>query len=523
MNTFSFSDFNNRIGGFQQPINSVEGWSVRPNAILYIFSPRQTPDMTVRNYEYNFTSAFTEELTEVVDKAARSGNGIVGHNYTDDFRMSNSAEANRSIAPCASGEIVFGKPYDSLYTWLLILDNASFEGRHNPSGLSNRLLYTGFFLDEPCTASQFGGYVFNEKAMMLPTHVTYLDVKNIYSGIGSVVQSRPKADIDIVNPMITLQSSPSRDFLMRPSDIISENFVDGEGEIYCTPGKNYLGNMQDSLKLSTTLNNPKEHIKSIVSGLAKTTASRMLVDQLPLSLGVNPISIDDDFSWVNSLRQNMAGEVLPDRYVGINVNQNIMLCDLFAKYPILRNTTQVLNIPWHLPDTPADDTAPTPINVWSSLLMSSVPSVFSSFGISNASFRYCSVNMNSQAISLYDTPSIEVYSVGSFIPQESNETIEQRFKAALSYLEKNIFSIIITQSGNFDAMINYDNTKECAVLLNLIDVYDVPNDGIILRNNLIGGLQSPLIGTGDLKQHNATEFGNLVQYVNAATSYSSVY
>ena len=521
---FSIDDFNNRIGANNNQPSVANGWSVRPNAVLYIFSPRQTPNVTVRNFEYNFTTAFTDELADVVDKAARSGNGIVGHNYTDDFRMSNSVEANRSIAPCASGEMVYGNVYDSLYTWLLILDNASFEGRHNPSGLSNRLLYTGFFLEEPCTPSQFGGYVLNEKAMMLPTHLTYLDIKSVYSGFGSIVQSRPRADIDIVNPMATLQTSPTRDYLIRPSDIINENFIDGEGDIYYTPERNYVGNMNDSIKLSTTLNNPKEHIKSIVSGLAKTSASRMMVDNLPMSVGVNPVAIDDDFSWVNSLRQNMAGEVLPDRFVGLNVNQNIMFCDLIAKYPVLRETTQFVKVPWSLPEAPADDSAPTPINVWSSLLMSSVPSVFSSFGISDASFRYCSVNLNSSAFNTFNnSPMIEIYSLGVFVPQESQDTMKQRFFGALAYLEKNIFPIITTQSGNFDAIIRYDSAKECAVLLNLLDVYDTPNNDITVRNNLFGGLHSPLVGSGELKLHNANEFGNLVQYVNAATNYSITY
>ena len=147
--------------------------------------------------------------------------------------------------------------------------------------------------------------------------------------------------------------------------------------------------------------------------------------------------------------------------------------------------------------------------------------VMSSFGISDAMFRYDSVDQSSY--SMYDNhPVYELWELETFVPEESDNDIKTRWELALKHLEDYIFPIIIEQVGNFSAMIKYSSTKECGVQLNLLDVTDEINDGIIMSNSLFGGFQSPLVASEELKNKNTQELSGVVQYVNASTTASRI-
>ena len=77
-----------------------------------------------------------------------------------------------------------------------------------------------------------------------------------------------------------------------------------------------------------------------------------------------------------------------------------------------------------------------------------------------------------------------------------------------------IFPIIIEQAGNFSAMIKYSASKECAVQLNLIDMYNIINDGVAINNSLYSGLQSPIVGSANVRDANARELHGIVDLVN---------
>lgn len=515
MALINLSDFSRRLGMNQSGTGAFT-YSSAKQGTMYLFKPRQVPDVVVRPYQYDFNSNFINELIDVVDMSTRQISNPIGGNLSAVMKMTGSTNANRAIAPAATGEWFNGRQYGDLWTCMIILDNVSFEGRHNPIDQYNRLLYFGFCLDEP-VVNIFGNLSFNDGCAIMFTHVTQLDIKDVYGRNGRIVTSIPMADTDIVHPMNVLQASPNRQYFIRPQDLVVDNVYDSEGYEYTVPGVGYLQNQQYAERVSTALNNPKEQLSNIVSGFAKSINSANTQTNFPF--GPNGVEISDSVSFASNIRSHMASDHMADRYLGLPVHEPIQLGDILGKYPILRDKTRIFEFPWQLQEQPMDNSAPTPINIWSSLLMSAVPSVFANYGISDATFRYDSVNQT--AMSIVDRkPVYEVYELYTFMSEDSQVSIREKWNRALQYLEDNIFPIIIDQVGNFSVMVRYSSSKECAVQLNLIDMYNTINDGIVMTNALYGGLQSPVVGSFEAKEFNSREIVGAAQIVNSQVTHS---
>ena len=147
-----------------------------------------------------------------------------------------------------------------------------------------------------------------------------------------------------------------------------------------------------------------------------------------------------------------------------------------------------------------------------SFINSSISAIFPRYGISDVMFRYAS--FNPLAISQFDAQSAcQVFDIQTFMPGESSEVIQLRWKNALNHLEQHIFPIILANVGNFDVMISYKSSGECFCQLQLVDMTDTINDGKIMTNGLFGGLQTPLIGSFAQRENNETQLMETINYI----------
>ena len=76
-------------------------------------------------------------------------------------------------------------------------------------------------------------------------------------------------------------------------------------------------------------------------------------------------------------------------------------------------------------------------------------------------------------------------------------------------IKATVFSIIESTGGHFDL------TMHCSLagasLINLIMLDDVREPGLLETNNLLGGLNTPLIGSANVVTNNAAQLCNIVQ------------
>lgn len=514
---YDFNEFNNRTNN--NSFNMTTSYDTSTRAVLYIFAPRQVPDYTVRGYCYNFDNNFVAKASELIQSNVNKGLAL-NNPFGNASMLSKDGIFSKAIAPETCGSLFSGHYFDRNYTFVLIVDNATFEGRYNPTPLSNRLLYCGYFTDEPVTGVGTSRLTFNDKAAMIFTHFTHINIKNTWTNNGLVTVSRPLYDMDIVSPAESLQVSPHREYLSRPYDYATNIKIDaGSGYTYVNDERTWLGNKTLNEQICTKDTDPTTQLNAIFTGLTEAKLTQEYGDLNSFS-NLPGVQIQDDYTWVNAVHEKIKPTVIPDKLIGIDINRNMFLGDLLNKYPILHQTTQYIDIPWNLNDSPMENSAPTAINIWSSLLMSTIPSVMSNFGISDAIFRYDSTNFNSTIISAYNEPVYEVFEISSFMPDENTDVTRRRWEQALSYLESIIFPIITNNVGNFSAIIKYSSAKECAVQLNLPDMTSTINDGIIMNNALFGGHQTPMVISSNLKNHNLSEFEGLSQVIQYGTTHS---
>ena len=513
LNTFNNRTNNGNLNTYNPSYNNDT------RAVLYIFTPRHIPDYIVRGFRYEFNSEFLNKADSLINNQFSKfspGSGL------RNVLLENTREFHRAVSPDAYGNIFEGRYFGDFYTFLLIIDNAPFEGRYNPTPLNNRILYGGYFVQEPIANPTGTRLIFNESCAMIFTHMTHLNMKYIHTSNGSILSAKPMYDLDIINPYESQQVSPDRLYLSRPEDIVSNVVLNGDTSVqYVTPGSSCIASNPNTIKVNTQIHNPKEQLNNIVTGLINTKVEYESGALNSIS-NVPGIMIDDDFTWNNSLQKNMAGDKIPDRMVGLDINSGqLFLGDVIKKYPILNHTTNIIEVPWDLNDSPMLADAANPVNIFSSLLMSSVPSVLSNFGISDAVFRYDSTDFNTNVITFNNSPVYELFLLETFTPEESQNSIRLRWEGALRYLEQCIFPIIIDQVGNFSAMIKYSSAKECAVQLNLPEFSNTINTGVVMNNALFGGFQSPMLVNQNLHNDNTEEFGTLSALVQNNNSISS--
>lgn len=481
-------------------------------AVLYIFTPRMVPDVTVRPYMYHFSPALTQKMADMVTDAVRISDSSYGGNFTMQSRLPGDPEADRAVAPAATGPLFSGRHFNDHHTGILVVDNAQFEGRALASGDNNRLVYSGVFLDEPYVNTPTG-LVLNPRCPFVVTNVAHMGVKSIYGPGGESVHASVREVSDIVPVTISQRVSPERNYLMRPADLFSGSTLQDEsGVMYDIPERTALSSQTHNVRINTALNTPREHISRIFMGVANNAVKQHQVANYPLHIGTNPTFVDDSITAQN-INSGMA-DSSPYRTTGLQLNDLLTIQDLVIKYPGLPDSTQIIQVPYDLPESPMDDRGPTPTNVWTALLMNTIPPVMAMFGISDAIFRYDSYTEG--AMSVFDNhPNWERMLMDTFIPMESAERQNSRWLQALKYLEDYVFPIIITHAGNFTALVKYSHAKECVVNLNLVDFTDVVNPGMTVNNTLFSGFQTPMVGTLEAATSNRNEIQDTVATLNA--------
>ena len=502
----SASDFVNMARESDFHINaSTTSYDLKQNAFLYFFTPRKVPDVTIRPYYYRFDGVFVDDLSNVVAKCYTDSMSSVGANAFQNAYMPGIDSANRSVVPAANGVQFSGSYYDQLWTFLLVIDNAPIKGRVRTAKLSNRLIYTGFCMEEPASMLHgIGKVLLNPNCLLIPTHFTHMNIKTIMSPHGVVTNPILEQDSDVLHPDHIIRSSINgdRSYLLRPEDVINTTGITSDGYNYSVPELANLNTRTSAMTLDTITKSPKQHIHQLVSGMTKFVLERESSRMVSSDVNDHNVFGFDTATEFQRIKDNMTSKTA-DRILGIRLDHPIVLADVLAEYPSIEYNSQVIEIPFNPAECPMEDAAPNPINIYSSLINSSMSAILPRYGISDVMFRYAS--FNPMAMSMFENQSsCQVFDIQTFMPGESQDTINLRWQNALRHLQDHIFPIIIANAGNFDVLISYRSAGECFCQLQLVDMTDTINDGKIMTNGVFGGLQSPLVGTIDHRTNNET-------------------
>ena len=475
---------------------------------MYLFSPQEQPDMYVRPNHYTFDMEFMNDVEKIVDKSAYEYESSYGGNYVNQI-ANQSVAINRAIKPSAKGIEFRGSHFEGLWTFLLIIDNAPALGRHTRRNQSNRLMYIGFIMDgEPCS-QLMGRITLNPNALLVATHKTHLNIKETASAAGGFNIIVPQLDEDIVSPGIVQMQTPDRNFVLSPSALVSSFSRDGDGTEINSPGMAYISNNDSHLRFDTDTKSPMKQMRTLLNGLTKMKIYDKGDDSFRPDFRRNSTGLRD----YNTKREIFAQSLthsLPDVTVGIPLNKPIDMNMLINEYPSIVNNVEVIKLPFSIPAEMNSSAAPTPTNIWTSLLQSTLPSIFAYYGVCDMAFRYCSWDAGS-ITRLDNQPVWEVQDIATFIPTTS-EDIKVKWEYILSAMEQQVFSLIHSNCGEFDVTVHFTANNYCSIQLQLMDIDEVPNNGFIVSHGAASPFATPLIGRESDRMQNATALEDLIAY-----------
>lgn len=483
-------------------------WGIGKQALLYLFSPQQLPEMHIRPNHYSFDHEFVAEVDNIVHNNVVRETQSLGGNAIDPGIVTSPA-INRAIKPAVHGIPFQTGHFEQMWTFLLIIDNAPMAGRRVGYNASNRIMYIGFIMgDEPCI-EQWGKLTLNERAILMPTHKTHLNVKEHAGPAGHNRIIVPQMDEDIVSPSIVQSTTPERQYLLNPHSLLTSAGRDGYGMDIDAPGLAHIGSMRQNIRFDTDTKNPKKQLRNLISGLTRMKTFDQGDQELRVDFRMNPTNIRDHHTQRDILIQSLQTGI-PDTLVGIQVNQAISMQQLIHEYPSVRDHVEVVKLPFNVPADYIYTGSPTPTNIWTSLLQSTLPSIFAYYGVSDIAFRFCSYNPQSVTV-LMNEPIWEVQSIATFVPMDQ-ENIKIRWQYILEAMQNQVFSIVHSNCGDFDVTVNFTANNYCAIQLQLMELEERPNDGYVVAHGAVMPLATPLIGREFDRTQNATHLNDLVEY-----------
>lgn len=470
-------------------------------ASLFLFSQRQIPDQVRRPHAYNFDGEFRMDLQNNIERNIR------GQLYNHlDTLMPESIQAKHAVLPAAQGDQLRLQEFNEMWTFILVVDNGNSPSILGTRSFPGRMIYSGWVIDDPVYPLNTGhGVVPNPNAVFYIAHNTIIACPTIFTPQGFTNNPDVTGDYDYLPGQIAqqVQVDGSSLYCLSPKQLIG-SIIEGDGatmSISPTPLTAY----SKSIEFSTDINNPVQHLSTLVGAVGDSVKMNK----------VNGSSYDILDSFNNKTILEVMGSM-----VNTGINHTPGMLDPREPIPfsiLLQRFNNDIDIvvckrPFECQYDLGSPVQATRRNVFTALLAESVPSILANCNLAEIAFRYNS----------YERPDGGLGSIGNErgIFQLMNiATLYQCDQAKLSscwdqfqyQMKMMLFPVIETNGGHFDL------TMHCSLagasLINLIMLDEVRDHGLLETNNLLGGLNTPLIGNTSIVTNNASQLFGVVQDV----------
>ena len=495
-------------------VGALQWNSGSQRAMMFLFSGQELPDIIVRPNRFQFDGNFASALQDDIEGGVNAYRESIGGNYpSSDFV--NLDVVNESIRPSSRGIIMPMHSYEELYKFLLIIDNPQFKTSGGNSGRTSnsRLIYFGYVLSADPVTKRFGRNIFDQSAILMPTHVTRTQVNTVAHPEGQINRGTVVADVDILRPDALRQLNNDRIYSLEPDKLIRSYTADGDGSSIRSEGMVNICNYRDrDITMDTRLKSPKQQIRSLHKAL-RTVKNFQSEGISTTELGGHGKfrMLDADFNSDRMAIADRMRRALPDEHVGLSLHREYTLGTLLEEWPSLRDNIEVLNIPFNLEVDALQTENPTRTNIWTAMVQSVLPSWLAHMGICDIAFRYSTVN-TTESFSINNDPVYEVYDLGTVIPA-STESMRARWELLLEALSSELFAPIMRICGDFDLTVRYSANNYFLVQLQLLD--EEPIDGYAIQHGVLMPIVTPLVGSFDDYQANAEQLDGVISFVTA--------
>jgi hypothetical protein len=458
----------------------------KPSATLWFFSPRHFTTQAKRPLVYQFNTHFVEAARDALKTMIR------------DYNRKPLEALLQDSTPCAA--MLPGYPDHSLnmrdiselWTFRLSIDhdNRDIRGISRHSINNGRDIYYGYIVDEPVGLTTPGSVgVVNPRAQLYITHKTVINCLTIPPTLFSGHQPREHfvaiEDLDVIHPRTLSMMSPEPIFLMRPVDLFQSRNSNPDG--FLIPLSLQKAE-KEPVAISAMLNIPHQHIIKILHAIGDANASLS-------SCTLDTVDATGDL-FDELVDMNLTEVTRVYGYPEIPLHYSIDVGDVMARYRVTVNVSKQKT----QPDCDRiDQSLPTARNVEASLLATVIPAMMTKNLIASLHFNY---------VSETDVFRVTHLSTLIVLPDDTTQMYLDQFfkqlKTTTLPMLKNTYgdfhlSVLCTPTGITTIDLNFlcdDSTKTASAY------FEVPT--------ILGGCNSPLIGTADAFAHNARELAALV-------------
>lgn len=495
-------------------------------AKLYLFSPHRIDNAIIRPYVYNNSPGLNNAVYDLMNKRRHDFISTASGNIKSGFYLNETRDGHEALMP-SSNWYEYNTNFIGNNAWMfiLIINNAKNTTRRFNNVNNNRLVYSGYVLEEP-VSTIYGKTTINNNALFFITHHTTLYVQNSMTPMGDSNVCTTYMDVDLLADGLTQgDANFDRKFILDPTKILdsSSYTYDVDAGEFTHAESIEVATMAERPHLENSyMNNSKQYMNHLMGGLFRVITEDDHNNILGGDRSIDSFGgIRNRFARENQLRNYLSG-TKPQVLAGLDLSRQYhTFSSIINAFPNITRNIEVIDIRTNESEYGLSEIekAPNPVNIYSALIKSSVPPLMANWGISDCSFRWASSNPSVLVTRLNREPVIQVFEFRTIMP-ESQEVSKQKFHAVLADIEKTVFSTIYETVGEFEVYINYTSGNKIVVQLQLRDLTDTINDAYVVGQTNLGGLISPLIGTENEYTIHRNKMSEMMDVAEAVTAYT---
>jgi len=493
------------------PTNVVgsAGNIVSGNSSLFLFMPRDIIDHVKRPLTYNFNEATTAAITEHIV------NHPSGH-HTVNKVLNTTPDISQAIIPSTMGIPLATSAYSGNWMFVLIVDEPTKRSMFSNNRLETRTILIGMCSQEPIgnrgIASATPESFLNPNCQLIVTRQLQLAKYPSSNGYGSKQRVETMADNNIVQYDHTVWGGATVGnrsieddqtfFTMLPGEVQHVTSIE-DGAINSMLQHDEAINYKGPSIIRTDIESPRKHMKDILTAFESGVGNVAFSSAVGMfDTGINQISDTDDnlASFVHS--------ALDEHSMLNNTCSNLTIPNVTTMHLTLGIVMQTYSPRVNIIATPKHSNAEIipqgylSINtVFSSLVCAVLPTYLNNVGLSAVSFMYNSYH-----------DAYQVLHIESAV-QSTDVELQFKWRAFVQLIKFELFPVLLGAGGQFDlqAMASINSTTD--VILNFNDFEPLPNGTIFQENTVLGGIVSPLIGTGEHLKQNSVQLNSLIDNV----------
>lgn len=475
-------------------------------SVLFLFSPRTIVDHYKRPLTYNFNLPMVDAISEnIINKP--TGNSV---NQTLAL-----PDMSTAIVPASDGISMNTSEYSDYWSFVLIIDDSPEVGSMFANNLTNRHILMGICGAEPIgavgLASATPGSYVNPDCQLIVTRKLMLNKYSTASAVGMSDRVKTIADTNIAefSPSVWTGNRQNHDnqyYSLSPEKAHTAVSMD-DSEVISTIDHADSLNVTNSLKLSSTLESPKKHMKEILTNIETGVTNSQFTDQIgEFGDGVDAISTGpENFEMYV---HGAFSEHNPLSNVGYSSNMEMdgLLGSEFLTIGMVQSHYRPNIIPIKTPvDTPASiipQHYTSVSNIFSSLICSCMPTYLNAVGLSAIAFMHNTANEATQ-----------INHIDSMVGSTQQE-LHYKWGALQHLLKTELYPILLNNGGHFDISISCSINSTTNVILNFLDDTPLAPGEVYEENAILGGIVSPLVGTKEHMINNSHQLNNLIRNIS---------